>query len=80
MDAEEKAVVAKAAVLMGTTMAGFVRAAANEKAQVLRDRETRLSLPERAFSAFAHALGSAFTPNQALKVALTLARRKVRRA
>ena len=31
MDAEEKAIVAKAAALMGTTMAGFVRVAAKEK-------------------------------------------------
>ena len=35
MDAEEKAIVAKATALMGTTMAGFVRVAAKEKAQVL---------------------------------------------
>lgn len=40
-DADEKAVVAKAAALMGTTMAGFVRAAAKEKAQSLIDREMR---------------------------------------
>ena len=80
MDAEEKAIVAKAAALMGTTMAGFVRVAAKEKAQVLLERETRLSLTERDFTAFAHALDSAFTPNPALKAALTLARRKLRRA
>jgi len=30
MDANEKAIVAKAEALMGTTMAGFVRAAAKE--------------------------------------------------
>ena len=80
MDAEEKAIVAKAAALMGTTMAGFVRVAAKEKAQLLLERETRLSLTERDFNAFARALDSAFTPNPALKAALTLARRKVRRA
>jgi hypothetical protein len=33
MDADEKAIVAKAAALLGTTMAGFVRVAAKEKAQ-----------------------------------------------
>ena len=33
MDAGEKEVVARAAALMGTTMAAFVRAAANEKAR-----------------------------------------------
>jgi uncharacterized protein (DUF1778 family) len=80
MNADEKAVVAKAAALMGTTMAGFVRAAAKEKAQVLLERETRLTLTDRDFTAFARALDSAFTPNPALKQALTQARRKVRRA
>ena len=44
MDADEKAMVAKAAALMGTTMAGFVRVAAKEKAQSLLARETRLML------------------------------------
>ena len=80
MDAEEKAVIAKAAALMGTTMAGFVRVAAKEKAQVLLERETRLTLTDRDFTAFALALDSAFAPNPALKEALAQARRKVRRA
>jgi uncharacterized protein (DUF1778 family) len=80
MDADEKAVVAKAAALMGTTMAGFVRAAAKEKAQSLIDREMRLTLSERDFAAFARALDGAFAPNPKLKHALTQARRKVRRA
>ena len=80
MDVDEKAIVAKAAALMGTTMAGFVRVAAKEKAQLLLDREARLTLSERDFTAFAKALDSAFAPNPALKEALTQARRKVRRA
>jgi uncharacterized protein (DUF1778 family) len=80
MDADEKAIVAKAAALMGTTMAGFVRAAAKEKAQILLDREERVTLSGRDFSAFARALDTAFAPNPALKAALTQARRKVRRA
>ena len=80
MDADEKAIVAKAAALMGTTMAGFVRVAAKEKAQVLLQRETQVTLSERDFNAFARALNSAFAPNPALKEALTQARRKVRRA
>jgi uncharacterized protein (DUF1778 family) len=80
MDADEKAVVARAAALLGTTMAGFVRAAAKEKAQLLLDRETRLTLTERDFTDFAAALDTAFTPNPALKAALTQVRRKVRRA
>ena len=80
MDADEKAIVAKAAALMGTTMAGFVRVAAREKAQALLERETRLTLTERELVAFAPAMDSAFAPKPALKEALTQARRKVRRA
>lgn len=80
MDSEEKDVVAKAAALMGTTMAGFVRSAAKEKAQVLLDREARITLSTRDFVAFSRALDSAFSPNPALRAALSHARRKVRRA
>jgi uncharacterized protein (DUF1778 family) len=80
MDADEKAIVAKAAALMGTTMAGFVRAAAKEKAQVLLEREARITLSARDFASFARALDTAFAPNPALEEALTQARRKVRRA
>ena len=80
MDSDEKAIVAKAAALMGTTMAGFVRAAAKEKAQLLIDRETRLTLSTRDFAAFTQALDGAFAPNAALKDAMTQVRRRVRRA
>ena len=80
MDADEKAIVAKAAALMGATMAGFVRVAAKEKAQLLLQREARVTLSERDLTAFARALNSAFAPNPALTEALTQARRKVRRA
>jgi uncharacterized protein (DUF1778 family) len=80
MDPDEKAVVAKAAALMGTTMAGFVRAAAKEKAQELLDREARLTLSHRDFVLFARALDSAFATNPALADALGRARRRVRRA
>ena len=80
MAPEEKAIVAKAAALLGTTMAGFVRMAAKEKAQLLLDREARLSLSERDFSAFANALDSAFAPNPALERALNQVRTQVRRA
>jgi uncharacterized protein (DUF1778 family) len=80
MDTDEKALVSKAAALMGTTMAGFVRAAAKEKAQQLIERETRLSLTEQDFTAFSQALDGAFAPNAALKAALAQAQRQVRRA
>ncbi len=80
MDPKEKDIVAKAAALMGTTMAGFVRAAAKEKAQVLLERESRITLSQRDFAVFTRALDSAFKPNSALRDALAHARRKVRRA
>lgn len=63
---------------MGTTMAGFVRAAAKEKAKELLGRESRLTFSEQDFCAFANALDGAFIPNSALKRAVT-AVRKVKR-
>lgn len=80
MDSEEKRIVSRAAALMGTSMASFVRAAAKEKAQTLLDQESRVSLSPRDFSALSSALDQAFTPNPALSKALTEARRRVRRA
>jgi uncharacterized protein (DUF1778 family) len=80
MDAEEKDIVARAAALMGTTMAGFVRAAAKEKALILLDRESRITLTQRDFAAFTQALNGAFTPNPALADALAEVTTKVRRA
>lgn len=80
MAQDEKRLVADAAALMGTTMAGFVRAAAKEKAQALLDRESRLSLSARDFSAMSAALDRAFAPNARLKDALAETRKKVRRA
>ena len=76
----EKKIVARAAALMGTTMAGFVRAAAKEKAQALLERETRIVLGERDFARFAAAVSGPFEPNPALSQALKEARRKIRRA
>lgn len=80
MDADEKDVIAKAAALMGTTMAGFVRAAAKEKALQLLERESRITLSRQDFAAFASALDGAFAPNAALHDAVAQARDKVRRA
>ena len=80
MDAKEKDIVARAAALMGTTMAGFVRAAAKEKALSLLERESRISLTRRDFVAFARALDRGFAPNRALRGALAEAKAKVRRA
>ncbi len=79
MDAEEKNVVARAAALVGTTMAAFVRTAAKEKARELLDRESRITMSAQDFEAFTMALNGAFTPNAALQNALSVAQ-KVRRA
>lgn len=79
MDAADRGIVSRAAALMGTTMAGFVRVAAKEKAQALLERESRVTLSQRDFAAFTSALNGAFAPNAALKSALTAAA-KVKRA
>jgi uncharacterized protein (DUF1778 family) len=78
MDIAEKDVVSRAAALMGTTMAAFVRVAAKEKARELLDRESRITMTQRDFEAFATALNGAFAPNAALKGAINAAR-KVKR-
>jgi uncharacterized protein (DUF1778 family) len=79
MDVEEKDVVARAAALVGTTMAAFVRTAAKEKARELLDRESRITMSAQDFQAFTMALNGEFVPNVALQNALSSAR-KVRRA
>jgi len=80
LDPDDKDIVARAAALMGTTMAGFVRSAAKEKAQTLLEREARMTLTRRDAEAFVAALDSAFHPNAALERALSQAKRQVRRA
>lgn len=79
MDAADKDIVSRAATLLGTTMAGFVRVAAKEKALTLLDSESRVTLSQRDFADFTAALNNAFTPNSALKGALKAAA-KVKRA
>jgi uncharacterized protein (DUF1778 family) len=79
LNQEDKNIFAQAAALMGTTMAGFVRTAAKEKARELLERESRITLTPEDFKAFVESLDAAFTPNPALKAALELARRDVRR-
>jgi len=78
MDVEEKDVVSRAAALVGTTMAAFVRTAAKEKARELLDRESRVTMSAQDFQAFTMALNGEFTPNAALQNAMSVAR-KVRR-
>ena len=79
LDAEDKDLLSRAASLMGTTMAGFVRSAAKEKAQTLLEQESRVTLSKRDFVAFNAAINSAFVPNPALRGALKAASR-VKRA
>ena len=74
MDADEKDVVSRAAALMGTTMAAFMRTAAKEKARELLDRESRITMTAQDFYAFTDALNGAFMPNAALQNALIAAR------
>jgi uncharacterized protein (DUF1778 family) len=74
MDVEEKDIVSRAAALMGTTMAAFVRTAAKEKARELLDKESRITMTTQDFAAFTAALNEAFTPNAALQNAMTIAR------
>ena len=74
MDADEKDVVSRAAALVGTSMAAFVRTAAKEKARELLDRESRITMTAQDFQAFTQALNGSFTPNPALQIALDAAR------
>jgi uncharacterized protein (DUF1778 family) len=79
LDADEKDLLSRAASLMGTTMAGFVRSAAKEKAQILLEQELRVTLSKRDFLAFNAGIQGVFSPNPALQGALTAAA-KVKRA
>lgn len=74
MDAAEKVLLARAAALMGTTMASFVRTAAREKAGELLDRESRVTLSHRDFQTLTTAINTAFAPNDTLQKALKAAR------
>ena len=78
MNVEEKDVVSRAAALMGTTMAAFVRTAAKEKARELLDRESRITMTAQDFQAFTVALNGAFKPVAALQKAMNIARRTKR--
>ena len=74
MDIAEKDIVARAAALVGTTMAAFMRTAAQEKARDLLDRESRITMSTQDFQAFTAALDGAFMPNVALQNAMNITR------
>jgi uncharacterized protein (DUF1778 family) len=80
LDKKDKDLFSQAATLTGTSMAGFVRAAAKEKAQSIIDKESRFTLSRRDFHALNDSLNKAFTTNPALQKALDTARQTVRRA
>ncbi|MHB1529135.1 MAG: type II toxin-antitoxin system TacA family antitoxin [Acidiferrobacteraceae bacterium] len=77
---DEKELFAQAAALMGTTTAGFVRAAAKEKARMLVEQEIRVTLSAQDFAKLTMALDKPFAPNKALRGALKGARQTVHRA
>lgn len=77
---DEKELFSQAAALMGTTTAGFVRAAAKEKARALLEQETRVVMSARDLAKFGAALDKPFAPNDKLKGALKDARQTVHRA
>lgn len=80
LDHDEKSIFARGAAIMGTSMAGFVRAAAKEKAQELIDRQSRIRLSAEDAKAFSAAIDAAFEPNPALSNALTASAKHVKRA
>ncbi len=67
MDAEEKDIVSRAAALMGTTMAAFVRMAAKEKARELLDRESRITMTAQDFHELTTALDAGWKTFSGLK-------------
>ena len=71
--ADDKDLLTRAATLMGTTMAGFVRSAAKEKAQAVLEQESRATFSKRDFLAFNAAINGVFGPNVALQSALKAA-------
>ena len=79
LDADEKDRLARASSLRGTTMTGFMRSAAKQKAQALLEQDSRITLSTQDFQAFSAAIHGAFAPNSALQKALADAAR-VKRA
>ena len=80
LEKKEKELFSEAAALMGTTMAGFMRVAAKEKARALIEQERRVTVSPQDFAAISAALENAFEPNKALRAAIKRARATARRA
>jgi len=73
MDVEEKEIFSRAAAIMGTTTAAFIRIAAKEKAQELLDRDAQVTMTARDFSTFIRAFNGSFVPNAVLEKAIKAA-------
>ncbi len=74
IEEQDKEIILKASALAGMTMATFVRTAAQEKARMLLDRESKITLSQRDFEALTQSLDQAFAPNAALQKAIQAAK------
>jgi uncharacterized protein (DUF1778 family) len=79
LDQSEKDAVSRAAAIVGTTVAAFVRGAVKEKASLVIEREHRVTMSDIDFAAFAQAINRPFKPNTAMGKAIAAAS-KVKRA
>ncbi len=73
LSAEEEELVSCAASLTGVNMADFVRSAARDKARILLEQESLVTLSKRDFLAFNAAISGAFAPTLALQGAIKTA-------
>jgi uncharacterized protein (DUF1778 family) len=73
MEHDEKAILARGAAIMGTSVSAFVRAAAKEKAADLIERESRITMTNADFVAFAAAINRPFKPSAAVTKTLKAA-------
>lgn len=75
LDAEEEDLLFRAACLVEMSMADFARNAAMEKARILLEQKSCVTLSKRDFLAVNTAINGAFAPNYALQEALKAAGR-----
>lgn len=73
LDAEEEYLFSRAASLTGKTKVDFIRNAAKEKARILLEQESSVTLSKRDFLVFNVAVSGAFAPNPVLQEALKAA-------
>jgi uncharacterized protein (DUF1778 family) len=73
LDTEDKDLLSHAANLTGTTLAGFVRSAAKERALSLLEKEVRVTMSRGDLVEFQTAIAGAFAPNAAMQKAIRVA-------